>query len=91
MANPRSDDDVAEAVCRLIGALGRRCAGGDPDTAFYLTTIQDRLDDAFADAVAGWRRHGFTDQQIGRELGVTKQAVQKRWPRDNLRLSAKRR
>lgn len=32
-------------------------------------------------AVAGWRDCGFSDSQIGRELGVTKQAVQQRWPR----------
>lgn len=91
MAGPRSDDDVAEAVCRLIGALGRRCASGDPDSAVYLMVIQDRLRDAFRDAVAGWREHGFTDRDIGRELGITRQGVEKRWPRGNLRLPPNRR
>jgi hypothetical protein len=77
----RSDDEIAEAIGRMLRALGRRCADGDPDTAHLLRFLLGELDDAFADAVAGWRRSGFSDAQIGRELGVTKQAVQQRWPR----------
>lgn len=77
----RSDEDVAEAIARMIGALGRRCADADPDTAALLRLLQTELDDAFALAVAGWRAAGASDAQIGRELGVTKQAVQQRWPR----------
>lgn len=77
----RSDDDVTEAIGRMIRALGRRCAEGDPDNARLLRYLQNELDDAFAIAVAGWRISRFSDAQIGRELGVTKQAVQQRWPR----------
>jgi hypothetical protein len=33
------------------------------------------------DGRAGWRRSGFSDTEIGRELGMTRQAVQQRWPR----------
>lgn len=77
----RSDDDVADGVARMIGALGRRCAAADPDTAKLLRLLQEELDDAFTTAVAGWREAGISDAQIGRELGVTKQAVQQRWPR----------
>ena len=91
MANPRSDDDFTEAVVRLVQALGRRCADGDPDTARLLLLIDQELRNALSRAVLSWRRHGFTDQQIGRELGVTRQAVEKRWPRGNLRLPQKRR
>jgi hypothetical protein len=77
----RSDEDVAEAIGRMIGALGRRCAAADPDTGKLLRFLAGELDDAFAEAVAGWRAARFSDAQIGRELGVTKQAVQQRWPR----------
>lgn len=77
----RSDDDVAEAIGRMINAFGRRCAEADPDTGSLLRFLRDRLDEAYAVAVDGWRAAGITDAQIGRELGVTKQAVQKRWPR----------
>lgn len=65
----------------MIRALGRRFASADPDTARYLSLIRSELDEAHAQAVAGWRRFGFSDSQIGRELGITKQAVQQRWPR----------
>jgi hypothetical protein len=77
---PRSDEDVVEAVGRLVRAVGRRAAGGDPDSAVWLTYLRGELDGAFASAVAGWRRSGFSDGQIGRELGVSKQAVAQRWP-----------
>jgi hypothetical protein len=77
----RSDDDIAEAIGRMIAALGRRCAAGDPDTAQLLRYLHRELQEAFDAGVAGWRAAGFSDAQIGRELGVTKQAVQKRWPR----------
>lgn len=77
----KSDEELAEAVVRMTRALGRRCAAGDPDSGALLRLVRDELHQAETDAVAGWRRLGFTDSQIGRELGVTKQAVQKRWPR----------
>jgi hypothetical protein len=78
---PKSDAHVAGAVVSLVRALGVRCSRLDPDSAAYLVRVQAELDDAFATAVAGWRDSGFSDAWIGRELGVTKQAVQKRWPR----------
>lgn len=77
----KSDEEVAEGIARMVRALGRRCAAGDPDSAVYLRMIRQALDAAEAGAVTGWRRQQFSDTQIGRELGVTKQAVQKRWPR----------
>lgn len=77
----KSDEDLAEAIGRLILALGRRCAAGDPDSAHLLGYVEDLLDDALTCAVRGWRASGFTDTQIGAELDVTKQAIQKRWPR----------
>lgn len=76
----KSDEELTGAIERMVRALGERCAAGDPDTAFYLIAVRERVDVAFATAVAGWR-HNFSDAQIAGELGVTKQAVQKRWPR----------
>jgi hypothetical protein len=78
---PRSDEDVVAGVGRLIEAVGKRAATADPGSAAHLTYLRDALDDAFTAAVAGWRSLRFSDSQIGRELGVTKQAVQQRWPR----------
>jgi hypothetical protein len=85
MSRPtRSDEDLAEGIARLIRALGKRCAAGDPDSAGLLSYLQAELDDALALSVAGWRRLQFSDSQIGAELGVTKQAVQQRWPRTSI-------
>jgi hypothetical protein len=80
-AEPRSDEDLVGAVLRLIDAVGRRAATADPDSAQHLRLIGEQLDAATVVAVRGWRAAGFSDSQIGRELGVTKQAVQQRWPR----------
>ncbi|MGC2652118.1 MAG: hypothetical protein WA317_00625 [Mycobacterium sp.] len=79
---PRDDEDVVMAVSRLVRAVGRRCAAGDPDSGVWLRMLRQELAEAESEAVAGWRDSGFSDSQIGRELGVTKQAVQKRWPRE---------
>lgn len=78
----KSDEEMAEAVVRMIRALGRRCAGVDPDSAVFLRMAREQLEASEAEAVAGWRSLGFSDSQIGRELGTTKQAVAKRWPRE---------
>ena len=78
---PKSDTHVASAVKSMVRALGQRCSALDPDSGLYLVAVQDELDRAFATAVAGWRLSGFSDGQIGETLGVTKQAVQKRFPR----------
>lgn len=78
----KSDEEMTAGIVRMTRALGRRCAEGDPDSAVYLRLVGEQLERSTAEAVAGWRALGFSDAQIGRELGVTKQAVQKRWPRD---------
>lgn len=77
----KSDEELTEAIIRMVRALGRRAERGDPDTASLLRMVGGELELATARAVAGWRDAGFSDAAIGRELGVTKQAVQKRWPR----------
>jgi hypothetical protein len=82
VSSARSNDDLAEAIGRLIRALGRRCEDDDPDTAKLLLGLTGELDTVLAGCVGGWRQSGFTDEEIGRELGpITKQAVSKRWPR----------
>jgi len=46
-----------------------------------LLSIRDDMDEMIAKAVAGLRSDGYTDQSIADALGVTRQAVSKRWPR----------
>jgi hypothetical protein len=88
---PRSDEDIVDAVLRMVRAIGRRAATADPDHARLLRLVDEELAEAWRRAVAGWRADGFSDAQIGREIGVTKQAVQQRFPRDKPPLSVKAR
>jgi hypothetical protein len=77
----RETPDVADAVGRLILTIGRRVADQDPEDLAHLLMLGERLDEAWAFAVAGIRASGFSDTQIGQALGVSKQAVAQRWPR----------
>jgi len=77
----RETPDVVKATRRLILAVGKRVAVEDPDDLRFLSQLEHGLDQAWGLAVAGLRRSGYTDGQIGDQLGITKQAVQKRWPR----------
>jgi hypothetical protein len=77
---PRDTADVAGAACRLIAVTGTRIAGEDPDRLRHLIEIENELRIAWEVAVDGLRRN-WPDAEIGAELGVTKQAVQQRWPR----------
>lgn len=77
----REDSEVAAATGRLIRSLGRRIAAGDLDGAELLLGLEAEVTAAWSAGVAGWRRTGYSDSEIGAALGVTKQAVQQRWPR----------
>lgn len=77
----RDTSDVTEAVERLIRTVGKRCAMEDPDALMNLVALEGALGEAWEIAIVGIRDSGATDAEIGRELGVTRQAVQQRWPR----------
>ena len=72
---------MTAAVCRIVTAIGKRVAEEDPDDLAFLLDLDRALREAWATAVAGLRESEFTDADIGRVLGTTKQAVQQRWPR----------
>lgn len=76
----RETSSVVDAVCRLIRAVGRRIADEDTDGLELLTALDEALQAAWRDAIGGQRRT-YTDGEIGRAVGITKQAVSKRWPR----------
>ena len=77
----RETPDVVKATSRLILAVGKRVAVEDPDDLRFMVQLEQRVEQAWEIAIVGLRRSGYTDGQIGDELGITKQAVQKRWPR----------
>lgn len=78
----RETPDVATATCRLIRSIGKRIATEDPDGLESLLLLEESLQEAWRTAVDGLRTTGFNDREIGRELGMTRQAIQQRWPRE---------
>jgi len=77
----RDTRDLGGAACRIVRVIGRRLADGDPEELTVLRELDWEVSHAWAAAVAGMRAAGFSDGDIGEALGVTKQAVQKRWGR----------
>jgi len=78
--NHIEDDQQAEATERQTLALARR-AGSNLDT---LTRLAEHYADGpavLALAVAGLHAQGYSDGEIGQALGITRQAVWKRFPR----------
>lgn len=66
---------------RIIAALGRQAQEGDPDDLRMLTALAAHANLELGKAVQAQRASGYTDVQIGEVLGMTRQAVQQRWPR----------
>jgi hypothetical protein len=77
----REAPELAASARRLVVALGRRVADGDPDGLRLLADLRAAVGAAEQAAVAGLRRQGHSDGTIGAELGISKQAVRQRWPR----------
>lgn len=68
-------------VRRILRAYGRRVGQADPTALRDLVAARASLDAAMDEAVQGLRAAGFSWTEIGRELGVTKQAAAQRWAR----------
>lgn len=70
--------EFAAMLRRMVKALGRRLADGDPVDLAELLAVQKELDAALDEAVRGQRRQ-FSWDEIGQGLGVSRQAAQKRF------------
>ena len=77
------NDDYAAFLQRVIRAYSRRIASGDIDALTGMTGLSADLDAAIGEAITALRsRHGYSWADIGRRLGITRQAAQKRWGGD---------
>lgn len=72
---------MVAAACRIVRAVGRRLEHEDLDGFRLLAELEAELEAARARLVHGLRASGYSDTRIGGELGITRQAVQQRWPR----------
>ena len=67
---------------RIIRAHGRRVANGDPVDLAELVGLRADMDQVIRQAVHGMREtHGYSWADIGRELGMTRQAAQQQYGR----------
>lgn len=71
--------DYAAFAHRVISAHGRRVADGDIESLTELADLANHLDITIHLAIQGLRAHGFSWTDIGRGLGISKQAAQQRW------------
>jgi ribosomal protein S20 len=76
------NDEYASFLRRAIRAFGRRIAAGDIDALADVAFLSAQLDQTIKDSVTGLRERGYSWADIGRQLGVTKQAAQQRWGGD---------
>ena len=74
------DDSYAAGVVRLIGKMGVR-ASADVEALKWLAGAVEHARGALAMAVDGCRARGYSDGEIGAALGISRQAVWKRFPR----------
>lgn len=84
----RETSDVAGAAVRMVRALGKRAGQEDPEDLRELLRVRAELDAAMGAAIEGLRAGGHNDIAIGEVLGMSRQAVQQRWPRTVRRVGA---
>jgi DNA-directed RNA polymerase specialized sigma24 family protein len=73
------NDEYAAFVRRVLRAYGRRIAQGDIDAITELNALSGEVEAALGSAVLGLRLLGYSWAEIGKRLGVTRQAVHERW------------
>jgi len=72
--------EFAAMVRRVVRALNRRVANGDVEGLRTLVGLTEFIQGMVAATVLELHeRHGYTWEQIGRSMGMTRQAAQQRW------------
>jgi hypothetical protein len=67
------------AARRFIAAAGRRVADSDEPELVKLSELHQAVDKALAVAVAGWIDRGQSWGDVGRALGISRQAARQRF------------
>lgn len=71
----REAADLRKMVERVLRALTRRAGAGEIDALRAVYSLQDSVRTATAEAIAAAQTGGLSFGQIGRELGISKQAA----------------
>ena len=72
----RETREFTGMLTRGARALGQRVASGEVDNLAEFVRAQEALTQAKWDAITGLREFGYSWSDIGREMGMTRQAVQ---------------
>jgi FixJ family two-component response regulator len=73
-------DDKLGGARRFVTALGKDPSEWDAEYLPKLDELEQLVRDIRATVIYGMREQGTTDKQIAQALGITQQAVSKRWP-----------
>jgi hypothetical protein len=77
------ESDLTRRNLALIASQGKRARNGNLDALEALGQLRRHADAWLAQAVNGCRDRGYSDHDIAQVLGVTRQAVSQRYPREN--------
>lgn len=72
-------DKFGAFVRRVVRAYGRRVSDRDIEALTGLVQLRDEVDRAIVDAVRGLHGNPYSWTDIGRALGITRQAAQMRF------------
>jgi hypothetical protein len=78
------ESDLARRNLAVITSQGRRAANGNLDALGALSQLRKHADTWLAQAVSGCREQGYSDHDIAQALGVSRQAVSQRFPRQDI-------
>jgi hypothetical protein len=78
-SKPKDVTEYGKFVCRMLRAFGRRAAAEDPWVIRDMLDARDTLDRSIQEAVTALHDAGYSWAEIGQEIGMTRQAVHKRW------------
>lgn len=73
-------DDKLGGARRFVKALAKDPTEWEPEYLPKLDELEQLVRDVRTQAIRGMREHGVSDTQIAEALGITQQAVSKRWP-----------